>query len=90
MSRWRLQPNSLADIRGQQLEIVRGAARLLKPGGTLVYSTCSLEPEENEEAVQQLLVEFSYWRLIEQKYCRPFEDNFDGAYAAKIVTAPPP
>ncbi len=88
--RWRLQPNSLAAIRSQQLEIVRGAARLLKPGGTLVYSTCSLEPEENEEAVQQLLVEFSYWRLIEQKYCRPFEDNFDGSYAAKIVTAPPP
>jgi 16S rRNA (cytosine967-C5)-methyltransferase len=88
--RWRLQPNSLANIRSQQLEIVRAAARLLKPGGTLVYSTCSLEPEENEEAVQQLLVEFSNWRLIEHKYCRPFEDGLDGAYAAKIVTAPPP
>jgi 16S rRNA (cytosine967-C5)-methyltransferase len=87
--RWRLRPNSVAEIRSQQLEIVRAAARLLKPGGTLVYSTCSLEPEENEQAMQQLMVEAPYWRLIEQKYCRPFEDDFDGAYAAKIEHVPP-
>jgi 16S rRNA (cytosine967-C5)-methyltransferase len=82
--RWRLDSNSVANLRSQQLEIVRAAAPLLKPGGTLVYSTCSLEPEENEQAVQQLLLEFPHWRLHEQKYCRPFEDEFDGAYAAKI------
>jgi 16S rRNA (cytosine967-C5)-methyltransferase len=82
--RWRLEASSVADLRGQQLEIVRAAAPLLRPGGTLVYSTCSLEPEENEQAVSQLLLEFPHWKLQEQKYCRPFEDDFDGAYAAKI------
>jgi 16S rRNA (cytosine967-C5)-methyltransferase len=86
--RWRLQPNSVAHMRSQQLEIVRAVSRLLKPGGTVVYSTCSLEPEENEQAVQQLLLEFVDWRLVEQKYCRPFEDDLDGAFAAKLVRIP--
>jgi 16S rRNA (cytosine967-C5)-methyltransferase len=83
--RWRLQAGSVATMRKQQLEITRSAAGLLKPGGTLVYSTCSLEPEENEQAVQQFLGEFPNWRLLEQKYIRPFEDHFDGAFAAKLL-----
>jgi 16S rRNA (cytosine967-C5)-methyltransferase len=83
--RWRLRANSVAHMRSQQLEIVRAVSRLLKPGGTVVYSTCSLEPEENEQAVQQLLLEFVDWRLVEQKYSRPFEDELDGAFAAKLV-----
>jgi 16S rRNA (cytosine967-C5)-methyltransferase len=88
--RWRLQPGSLASVRSQQLEIVRGVSGLLKPEGVLVYSTCSLEPEENEEAVQQLLLEFSDWRLVEQRYSRPFADHIDGAFAAKLVRKPAP
>ncbi len=86
--RWRLQPGSLSGMRNQQLEILRRVAGLLKPAGVLVYSTCSLEPEENEEAVQQLLLEFSNWRLVEQKFSRPFIDKVDGAYAAKLVRTP--
>jgi 16S rRNA (cytosine967-C5)-methyltransferase len=86
--RWRLQPSSLALMREQQLEIVRRVSGLLKPGGVLVYSTCSLEPEENEEAAQQLLVEFSNWRLAEQKFLRPSIDQVDGAFAARMVRTP--
>lgn len=86
--RWRLQRDSVATVRKQQLDIVRSAAGLLKSGGVLVYSTCSLEPEENEEAVQQLLLEFSNWRLLEQKYSRPFKDKIDGAFAAKLIRTP--
>jgi 16S rRNA (cytosine967-C5)-methyltransferase len=86
--RWRLQPSSLAHMRNQQLEIVRGVSGLLKRGGMLVYSTCSLEAEENEEAVQQLLLEFTDWSLVEQRHLRPFQDNVDGAYAAKLLRKP--
>ena len=75
-------------MREQQLEILRRVSGLLKPGGALVYSTCSLEPEENEEAVQQLLLEFPNWRLAEQKFLRPFIDKIDGAFAARIVRTP--
>jgi 16S rRNA (cytosine967-C5)-methyltransferase len=62
--RWRLRPESVARMRQQQMEITRRVAALLKPGGILVYSTCSLEPEENEEAMQEFLREFPKWRLL--------------------------
>jgi 16S rRNA (cytosine967-C5)-methyltransferase len=86
--RWRLQPHSLAVMRQQQLEILRRVSGLLRPGGMLVYSTCSLEPEENEEAVQQLLLEFSNWRMLEQKVSRPFVDKLDGAFVARLIRTP--
>jgi 16S rRNA (cytosine967-C5)-methyltransferase len=76
-------------MRQQQLEILRRVSGLLKPGGILVYSTCSLEPEENEQAVQQLLLEFSNWRRGEQKFCRPFVNQLDGAFAAQLIRTPP-
>jgi 16S rRNA (cytosine967-C5)-methyltransferase len=84
--RWRLQPESVARMRQQQLEILRRVAKLLKPGGILVYSTCSLEPEENEEAVQEFLLEFPKWQLVEQRFSRPFVDKLDGAFAAKLTS----
>jgi len=83
--RWRLQPGTLVSMRDQQLEIMRQVCGLLKPGGVLVYSTCSLEPEENEQAVQQLLLEFPNWKLLEQKFSRPFVDRIDGAFAARLT-----
>jgi 16S rRNA (cytosine967-C5)-methyltransferase len=51
----------------------------------LVYSTCSLEPEENEQVVEQVLVELPGMRLIEKRVSQPFRDNFDGAFAAKLI-----
>jgi 16S rRNA (cytosine967-C5)-methyltransferase len=53
--KWRRRPEELATARARQLEIVEAAATLLKPGGRLVYATCSLEPEENDEVVATLL-----------------------------------
>ena len=55
--RWRVQPAELERLRATQLELLRSAATRLQPGGLLVYSTCSLEPEENGEVVRQFLAE---------------------------------
>ncbi len=55
--KWRLNPEDLVDLHGRQLQILRSALRRLKPGGRLVYSTCSLEHEENEEVVEEALAE---------------------------------
>jgi len=84
--RWRLQRDDFVRMQGQQLEIGRGLVRLLKPGGVLVYSTCSLELEENEAVVDRLVSEMSEARLVEKRFTSPFQDNCDGAFAAKMVT----
>ncbi|MGC2181928.1 MAG: transcription antitermination factor NusB [Terriglobales bacterium] len=53
--KWRLKPGDLADLQTRQLAILRAGMRLVAAGGRLVYSTCSLEPEENEEVVEKAL-----------------------------------
>ncbi len=83
--RWRLVADDFARMQKRQLHIARKVARLLKRGGTFVYSTCSLEPEENEQVVNHLLEEFTDLRLIEQRLITPFQNGFDGAFGAKFV-----
>jgi 16S rRNA (cytosine967-C5)-methyltransferase len=83
--RWRLQPADFPRMQQRQLEIICALVPLLKPKGTLVYSTCSLEPEENEEVVRQALARASMLRLEEQKRSLPFQDGLDGAFAAKFI-----
>ena len=83
-ARWRLQPADFPRMQQRQLEIIWALVPLLKPNGTLVYSTCSLEPEENEQVVQAL-TSASILRVEEQKRSLPFRDGLDGAFAAKFI-----
>ena len=83
--RWRLTPKDFSRMRDEQLRILRATISLLKVGGTLVYSTCSLELEENLEVAQAITREFSFMTLAKQVSLLPFRDKFDGAYAAKLV-----
>jgi 16S rRNA (cytosine967-C5)-methyltransferase len=53
--KWRRRPVDLGPASRQQSEILASAAEMVKPGGRLVYATCSLEPEENEDVVQAFL-----------------------------------
>jgi 16S rRNA (cytosine967-C5)-methyltransferase len=85
--RWRLSPKDFARMPQEQLGIVRAIIPLLKAGGALVYSTCSIEPEENEKVLDAILREFSFLQLTEQRSLLPFRDGFDGAYAGKLVRA---
>lgn len=83
--RWRLKPKDFFRMRDEQLRILRATVLLLKVGGALVYSTCSLEPEENDEVVKVITQEFPFLKLVEQVSVLPFRDGFDGAYAAKLI-----
>jgi 16S rRNA (cytosine967-C5)-methyltransferase len=55
--RWRLRPGQLAEFHDLQVAMLRGALETLGHGGRLVYSTCSMEPEENEEVVADAISE---------------------------------
>jgi 16S rRNA (cytosine967-C5)-methyltransferase len=82
--RWRIRPEEIERLRSAQLELLRQAAARLKSGGTLVYSTCSLEPEENKEVVAQFLKEQGGFKLERERELLPFADGVDGAYVARM------
>ena len=83
--RWRLTPKDFLRMQQEQLQILRAIIPFLKPGGALVYSTCSIEPEENEDVIGAITQEFPFLKLIERMSLLPFRDGFDGAYAAKLT-----
>jgi 16S rRNA (cytosine967-C5)-methyltransferase len=83
--RWRLSPNNFSRMQIEQVRILQATVPLLRVGGILVYSTCSIEPEENKEVIDVILREFPFLRLVEQKSLLPFHDGFDGAYAARVT-----
>jgi 16S rRNA (cytosine967-C5)-methyltransferase len=82
--RWRLKPADFSRMATRQIGIVRAILPLLKPNGILVYSTCSLEREENEDVVEEVLHKISTLKLEKQRRLLPFRDGFDGAFAARF------
>ena len=65
-----------------QTRILQASFPFLRPGGRLVYSTCSIEPEENEEVVAFVRQNIKELEFVEERSTIPFRDNLDGAYAA--------
>ncbi len=62
-AKWRRTEDDLARLREKQRSILAAAASLVRPGGRLVYATCSLEPEENEQVVRPFLETHPDWRV---------------------------
>jgi 16S rRNA (cytosine967-C5)-methyltransferase len=96
-ARWRVTPRALAALARLQTELLEASAELVIPGGLLVYSTCSLEPEENEEQVERFLARHP--ELEREASARvpaellssegdlmilPQKHGIDGAYAARL------
>jgi 16S rRNA (cytosine967-C5)-methyltransferase len=82
--RWRIRPEEIERLRTTQLELLQNAALRLRPGGTLVYSTCSLEPQENNEIVKEFLRRHTEFKLESERELLPFQDGVDGAYVARM------
>jgi 16S rRNA (cytosine967-C5)-methyltransferase len=97
-ARWRLRTSDLAVMSALQREILRAAAVIVKPGGLLIYGTCSLETEENDTQVERFLTEHPSWRLepppegtvpetvLDAGRLRvlPQRHGTDGAFAARL------
>jgi len=84
--RWRLRPEDLADLHRRQAELLERTLEVLAPGGVLVYATCSLEPEENEEVVGEIVAAHSEMqRVVPNESLR--SDLLDSASDRNFVDA---
>lgn len=82
-ARWRLRSEQIAELNDIQSEILFQASKCLKAGGRLLYSTCSIEKEENEELVASFARDHGY-QIVETRKSLPHLDQQDGAYAALL------
>jgi len=83
--KWRLRPEDLAGFQGRQVELLARALEALAPGGRLIYSTCSLEAEENEGVIASVPS-----RMVKETIQRlPGRDPGDGFFAAVIELKEP-
>ena len=78
--RWRTSPEAVATMAVAQEAILRAGVEALRPGGTLVYSTCTLSPRENEQRVAGVGL-----RLESERLVLPHRDRTDGFYIARLT-----
>ena len=84
-ARWRWNADHLAQLVALQKEILEAAAAHVKPGGRLVYSTCSNEPEENAEQIAAFLAAHPDFTEVGRYESLPFVTDHDGAFACALV-----
>ena len=83
--RWRIKPEEIKRLAQTQMNILKAAAKRVRIGGALVYSTCSLERDENQGVVGQFLAENNGFSLDQEREITPIIDGVDGAYCARLV-----
>lgn len=88
--RWRLRPEEITRLSKTQLGLLEKVVPWLRPGGRLVYSTCSLEPEENRGVVDAFLGAHPDFRLSAERELFPPQSQTDGAYVAVLDHAAQP
>lgn len=85
-SKWKLQPEFIDNIRKVQAEVLENYSKIVKPGGKLVYATCSILPSENQEQIQKFLATESgqNFTLINDYKILAHQTGFDGFYMALL------
>jgi 16S rRNA (cytosine967-C5)-methyltransferase len=83
-AKWKLSIDFIERVKELQQHILEDYSTIVKPGGLMVYSTCSLLPSENENQVEKFLESRKeQFELLEQKWIKPSE-GFDGFYMALL------
>jgi hypothetical protein len=82
--RWRLKPEDITAQAAAQLELLLSTVQSLASGGVLVYSTCSIDKEENEGVIAKAMEAIPGLKLVETRQTLPHRDGVDGAFAAAL------
>ena len=85
-AKWKLQPEFIDNIRKVQAEVLESYSKIVKPGGKLVYATCSILPSENQEQVKKFLTTEigKQFDFIKDQKILASESGFDGFYMALL------
>ncbi|MBX2890079.1 MAG: RNA methyltransferase [Saprospiraceae bacterium] len=83
-AKWKLTSESIDNLRVMQQDILQAYSPILKPGGRMVYATCSILPSENQEQIETFLASEAggNFKLLEEKRILPHDEGFDGFYMA--------
>ncbi len=85
-TKWKLKPEEFDRLRAGQADLLARYSKMTKPGGKLVYATCSIFPSENEQQVAAFLkANADHWKLEAELHLRPDREGFDGFYAARLA-----
>ncbi len=85
-TKWKLQPEFLEKITGTQEQLLKDYSKMVKKGGKLVYATCSILPQENNDQIQRFLgsEEGENFILVKEKNIYAHKSGFDGFYIALL------
>lgn len=84
-AKWHLSPLFLEEIKATQAKILNNYASMLRVGGIMVYSTCSILPSENELQIEKFLeANPGKYILLQDRKVSPHQSGFDGFYMAKL------
>ena len=86
-ARWRLSAGEISRLAALQLQILEQASAAVRPGGRLVYSTCSIDREEDRAVVDAFLATHKDFTFVEEYLALPHREQADGAYAALLCRA---
>jgi len=86
-AKWKLQPEFIENIKKIQAEVLESYSRIVKPGGKLVYATCSVLPSENQEQIKNFLANTETGKsftFVKDAKILASESGFDGFYMALL------
>lgn len=85
-AKWKLTPEAIDNLRATQQEILQAYSPIVKPGGRMVYATCSILPSENRAQVEKFLASEAGkdFKLLEERQILPQDEGFDGFYIALL------
>ncbi len=87
-AKWKLSEAFLQEVIHTQAEILQKYSTMVKPGGKLVYATCSILPSENENQVRRFIASTADFTLVEEKRTNTAKTEFDGFYMALMTKQP--